>query len=333
MASFKSHPVFSSLLVILGLAAVGEGCFIYTGYRSRASALAGLKKNQDTLALLHSATPSLTTENAALIKADLDNSTKNLAMMQALLKGKGEAAGQLQAAPVPSDSPSAYFSLNKLVEDYRKKYLDGQIKIKDDERFGFATYAHEGPSSDLIPEVFHEQQVASYLLDALFDAKPSGLLSFQREHPLTKAERHEVDFPPAATGLPPPPAMAPASDSSGDLFTIDPRITARKPGFVDAIAFRLSFTGKTGSLRSFLNKVGTFELPMVVRSVEVEPSDPDPAGQDQPVDKDGNPVDKDGNAMEPLPKAKVEKLLSKFTVTLEYINLVSAAQPPSAPAP
>ena len=49
----------------------------------------------------------------------------------------------------------------------------------------------------------------------------------------------------------------------------------------------------------------------------------------QLVDRDGNPVDKDGNPVLSLGKVKVEKLLSKFTVTLEYINLVPAAQPPA----
>jgi hypothetical protein len=264
----------------------------------------------------------LTSANRDLIENDLAASTANVAKMQGLLKGNGDTADQLRAAPVPADAPDAYFSINKFVEDTRKRYQDAMIKIKDDERFGFATYAHKGPDADLIPEVFHQQQIASYLLDALLDAKPAALLSVQRERPLTKEERLAAQSPPKAAVPGQPPAALPPADSSGDLFEIDPRITARRPGQVDAIGFRLSFVGKTDSLRSLLNKLGNFELPLVVRSVEVEASDPEPAAPDPTVDAEGH-------ELEAMPKAKVEKLLSKFTVTIEYIDLVPAAQTPS----
>ena len=111
---------------------------------------------------------------------------------------------------------------------------------------------------------------------------------------------------------------------------MDPRITARKAGFVDASAFRLSFIGKTSSLRSLLNKLGTFELPLVVRSVEVEAGDPEPG--EPPLNDNGEPIKIDPAKPEPKFVPKVEVLRSKFTVTIEYIDLVSAAQPQSAPA-
>jgi hypothetical protein len=327
MASFKSHPVFSSLLVILGLAAVGEGWFIYAGHRDKNAALKKLWTAKAAINTLNQSKIPLTTENADLIKQDLADSTANLALMQSLLKGKGDTADQLRSAAIPADSPDAYFVLNKFVEDTRKKYQDAGIKIKDGERFGFSTYSNKGPDPELIPEVFHQQQLASYLLNALYDAKPSELISLQRERPLTTTERHDLDYPkPPVQGAPVAVPAPPAGETGTDIFDIDPRITARHPGFVDAVAFRLTFVGKTDVLRSLLNKVGKFELPLVVRSVEVEAGDPEPTPA-------APTVDADGHELAAPPKPKVDKLLSKFTVTIESIDLVPAAQTPSAPAP
>ena len=46
----------------------------------------------------------------------------------------------------------------------------------------------------------------------------------------------------------------------------------RAPGFLDSTAFRLVFVGQTSALRAFLNRIGSFELPVLVREVEVEPA-------------------------------------------------------------
>ena len=52
---------------------------------------------------------------------------------------------------------------------------------------------------------------------------------------------------------------------------VDPRVTARVKGFIDTMAFRITFTGQTAALRNFVVRLAEFELPILVREVEVEP--------------------------------------------------------------
>jgi hypothetical protein len=42
------------------------------------------------------------------------------------------------------------------------------------------------------------------------------------------------------------------------------------PGAINTLAFGLTFTGYTDSLRELLNNLAKFDLPFVVRSIEVE---------------------------------------------------------------
>jgi hypothetical protein len=107
---------------------------------------------------------------------------------------------------------------------------------------------------------------------------------------------------------------------------------------VGASAFRLTFIGDTASLRTLLNKLATFELPLVVRGVEV-----DPIIKVQSTEK-VTPVNTLSSifgttpaataAVEPVkPKPLVDKVLSKFTVTVELIDLVDTTPTEATPTP
>ena len=206
----------------------------------------------------------------------------------------------------------------------RQKAQALKIKIKPDERFGFYTYISTGPDRDLIPQVFRQRLVGEYLLDALMDARPSEFLSLHRERPLTKAESAALA---AGQSLPTAPTSA-SSSSVSDFFQIDPRISARVPGFVGATAFRLTFISNTESLRILLNKLATFELPLVVRSVEVEPV------VTNTLNSIFGTAATTTTPAEPVPpKPLVEKVLSKFTVTVELIDLVEAPATEANPTP
>jgi hypothetical protein len=196
--------------------------------------------------------------------------------------------------------------------------------VKPDERFGFYTYDRTGPERDLIPQVFRQRLVAEYLVEAVLDARPSELLLLQRERPLTKAEAEAL-----ASGQPPARQSTQASTQTNtDFFEIDPRISARVPGFVGASAFRLSFIGETATLRTLLNKLASFELPLVVRSVEVEPVSKNTASTQAPAANSLSSIFGTVTTAAPAepvkPKPLVDKVLSKFTVTVELIDLVEA---------
>jgi hypothetical protein len=132
---------------------------------------------------------------------------------------------------------------------------------------------------------------------------------------------------------------------SPDYFDLDARLSAQAPGLVEVSGFRLIFTGQTAALRALLNQLASFELPIIVRSVEVEPA----AGEDlvaAPADEAASATQPAAPAVSivlsaPVAKAAkpvatiaplVAKSISKFTVTVEYVELapvpaVAAATP------
>lgn len=332
MASFKSHPLFYSLIAVLGLAAAGSVWGIYdrSSAAKKSANLVAQKRNE--LNALLGSNPAPSEASKAAVEADLRRTEAALATMREELKGRGPAAEKLRSDTVPSEPTDLFFNIATFVEQTRGKAQAANIKIKADERFGFTAYASAGPERDLIAQVFRQRQIAEYLLDALIEAKPTELVSLQRERPLTKVELEAI-----ASGQPVPAARASGgSQTPGDLFEIDSRITARVAGFVNASAFRLTFTGETEALRSLLNKLATFELPLVVRSVEVEPivkaQTAVPAAASNSLSSIFGTVGPAAATPEPpKPKPLVEKTLSKFTVTVELIDLAAPPAPEATP--
>ena len=350
MASFKSYPVFYSLLAALGLAAVGSGWCIYERSQAAHSTAKALAKKRLELTALTGSKPTPSEENKGLLNADLTQSIAALGQMRAELKGSGPAAEALLKAKVayahastlkpnerdkllreaklPFEPTHLFFNIATFVELMRDNAQAAKIKIKPDERFGFATYANAGPERELIPQVYRQRQVAEYLLGALFQAAPSEVVSFQRERLADLAKGSAQ----------PGRATAASTASNNDLFDMDSRITARVPGFVEAYAFRLTFIGETASLRALLNKLATFELPLVVRGVEVDPvSKPQAPEKLPPVNTLSSIfgiIPEVSAVVEPVkPKPLVEKVLSKFTVTVELIDLVDTNPTEAAPTP
>ena len=352
MASFKTYPVFYSLLAALGLAAVGSGWCIYERSQTAHSSAKALAQKRLELTALTSSQPTPSEENKTLVNADLIRSIAALSQMRAELKGSGPAAEALlkakaayalastlksderakllREAKVPYEPTHLFFNIATFVELMRDNAQAAKIKIKADERFGFTTYANAGPERDLIPQVYRQRQVAEYLVGALIQAAPSELVSLQRERPTDPSTPVKPSAQPARSA-------ASSIAANNDLFEMDPRITARVPGFVDAAAFRLTFIGDTASLRALLNKLATFELPLVVRGVEVEP-----IIKVQTTEKvaPANTLSSifgttpAAAAVEPVkPKPLVEKVLSKFTVTVELIDLVDTTPTEATPTP
>jgi hypothetical protein len=186
-------------------------------------------------------------------------------------------------------------------------------------------------------------------------------LAIKRERPLTATERKaRAETLAAAAAAAAADPTAPLSEIvpednasiSPDYFNLDPRLAAPNPELVTVSAFRLVFTGPTAALRSVLNQLATFELPVIVRTVEVEPAtgeDLSLAGEESsPAPAPAAPVaasivlsaaGSSKNAVAAKPAALppiVAKSISKFTVTVEFVELVpaaaaSAAAPASAP--
>jgi hypothetical protein len=158
----------------------------------------------------------------------------------------------------PRERREAFFGLDEFRTRMRNRAAQLGVGLREGEQFGFAAYVHEGPDDRLLGAVHRQQQMIEFLLEALFREPPVELRNVQRERPSTgRAEDILV-----------------ASATGGDYFSIDPQISARVTGLIEAVAVRLVFVGRTATLKAFLAGIGGYGLPLIVRSVEAEEAGP-----------------------------------------------------------
>jgi hypothetical protein len=363
---YRKNPLFATSLTLCAILVLGEGWLIYDRFDASRAAAKKLVQKETELMAMRDLTPVPTRPVAAAIEADLARARRAVVVMQAELKGRGPAAERLSSAKIPPARTEAFFDLATFVEKTRELAKKADVEIRPEAaRLGFALYANEGPKEDRIPAVFHQRQVVQYVIESLVEARPRAILAVQRERALNKSEKDAFVAAQAATAAAgagatpePPPEAAPGTGSapepeSPDIFVIDPRVTARAPGFIDTTPVRVVFTGQTGALRTFLNKLASFELPVLVREVEVDrasaeestaaaiiPSDDAASAEEASapsvvlVAKPKTPAAVTVPAPKPSTAAPiVANPLSKYTVTVEYLDLVTApAAPVEAPA-
>jgi hypothetical protein len=353
---FRKNPLFATALSICALIALAEIGLIYERFMATRKAAKTLAQRKADLETMKAFTPPPSREIATAIEADLAKAQAALASMQSELKGKAAVVEKLRAAKVPAARTDAYFDIATYVERMRELAKKNEVDVRPEAaRFGYAVYANEGPELERIEAIFRQRQVAQYLMEGLLEARPRNILAVKRTRPKTKAEReaHEAAL---ANGQTPEPDVA---EDGPDYFAIDSRASARVPGFVDTMPFRFVFTGQTAALRTFLNRLAAFDLPVLVREVEVEtatgeeiaataPTE-EAAPTEQPAQPEASivlstetPPNAAKSATPPAARAPrgptatpiVSKTFSKFTVTVEYVELVAPpANPADAPAP
>ena len=263
------------------------------------------------------ADPAPTQEN-------VDASAENVAELEAELWEIRENLEQGARLSPSTDGIGVMAGIQQFISKYQREAAaltdkDGEpfeIIVPDDFAFGFEQYLDEARMLDdenLIPVLDKQRLILSYLLDKLYDAKPESIVSVEREVLELKTE---------GTG-------------SAKGFTLNPAITAKVPGAIDTLAFSLSFTGYTDSLRRLLNDLAKFDLPIVVRSIQVERPSGSRTTAKVPA---SNNLDAsffgvfDGGsnsevaAPEEAQKPVISENISTFTVVLEYIEIVLPAE-------
>lgn len=366
----RKNPLFIGALTLCGAVALGECYLIFERWSASRAAARKLVQRTNDLGDMANALPPPRLKVAEAIEEDLGRAERALAAMQAELKGKGPLAEKLRAAKVPAARTDSYFDLATYVERMRELARRNGVAIRSEAaRFGFSAYANEAPETERIEPVFRQRQVAQYLVESLLEAKPASLIAVKREPTLTAAERETQAAAVAqaaelaAAGQPVDPTAVPETPlpEGPDYFVIDPRASAQVPGFVDTDAFRFVFTGQTAALRAFLNRLASFELPVLVREVEVEPASAEEASEPA-AEETGAPAPEASAApaasvvltagaeaapaagtAKAAPKAParagtaltpiVARPVSKFTVTVEYVTLVSPTPAPAEAAP
>ena len=298
MSHFSRHRRVAG--AIAGLAALlgAEGLLWAVSRRAARAAECDLGQKVREQRALGSQTPAPTAARAAAIAADL-------AHAEADLRAVGGRLWDRDAPPPrpPASPTDAFFDLTGSVRALGEQAARAGVGVKDGERFGFATYSHDGPPLRLVPAIDRQRRIAAALLQALLAARPHRIESVQRENP----------EPGGRT-----PSRAGGGDGTvpNDFFALDPRISLRAPDAVATTPFRLVFTGPSAALRRLLNRLAAGDTPAVVRSVMVEPSGAAPPARSA---KSG--------AREPLALV-VRAASSRFAVTVEFCDILG---PPIAP--
>jgi hypothetical protein len=322
MRFWKNHLLASGLL-LLGLVFAVEIRIIFAGHRRAALARARLELKLRELKRIEAVKPAPTEENAVAIERDLDTARQVLDVMQSQPDIHDGAVAQWRNIPVPPGRLDAYFDLTTFIEQTRERAARLGVGLKPDEYFGFSAYAAEGPDTGLIPVVFRQRLMVQYFIDALLDAHPQRIISIQRETPSAPVERAS-----STQGKLQPPPVGPLAP---DLFVMDSRLSLRVPGATGAMAFRLVFIGSTVTLRAFLNRLAGLELPVVVRCVEAEPAEGPGLVQVEPVASDPKSIvlaAESAGGVTDSAVPVVMPVLSRFTVTVQFIDLARGGIPP-----
>jgi hypothetical protein len=247
---------------------------------------------------------------------NVEASTENVAQLQSALNAIREDLQRGYRLSISTDGIGVMAGVQQFISEFQRK-SSGQtdanneptpISLPQDFAFGFQEYIDEAkPLSDPKSSAVLDQQrqILSYLMDKLIEAKPASLVSVEREV-LEQAR----------------------SQQGGQSFQIDKAISARVPGAIDTLAFRLSFTGYTDSLRSFLNNLARFDLPIVVRSIDIKRQG---EIKNTTASTNSNNLDSifgafggsdDEEAPKEAQKPVISENISTFTVVLEFIEIV-----------
>lgn len=262
------------------------------------------------------ADPAPTLEN-------VEASAENVAELKAELRKIREDLGRGARITTSTDGIAVMAGIQQFISRYQRKSVthtgkDGEpveIIVPDNFAFGFEQYLNEATMLDdkeLIPVLDKQRQILSYLLDRLYEAEPESIVSVEREALELKGE----------------------DSASTKGFGIHSAITARVPGAINTLAFRLAFTGYTDSLRRLLNDLAKFDLPIVVRSIEVDR----PSGISTTAKVPANNnldtlfsfLDGGSNSEVKAPdeaqKPVISENISTFTVVLEFIEVALPTQ-------
>jgi hypothetical protein len=258
----RNHPVFSGLILLALVVAAVEVWLILDADDKERDLVAQLDLRIAEIERLQRRQPA---PNEVNLRNARDDFVQNALVLSSMLRSLNVAgADELEYFQgEPTKSTDAYFDIAQFVERMQQLAAESGVTLKPDERFGFSTYTNVGPEAAVIRPVYRQRRIAEYLLRALFAARPKALISVQREVPVETSTLDRAVSRPAGAAANTP--------GGGDFFVIDPQVSARTPDYVATMAFRLSFAGQTSALRGFVNALSAPEIPLVVRSVEVEP--------------------------------------------------------------
>ena len=337
MAVVKKNPIFC-LVVGLCVIVFAGGCYMAFAQSGKVSkAEAGVRMAKQQLNSLVGSSPAPSDFNVT-------SSEGNVKALREDLEAIRDGLQRGSRIEVSDDGVGVMAAIQQYISEYQNKAANHTIPdpqesdemiadpIKTPENFAFGFERYIGVSTipgnkATIPLLDKQRQILEYLMNKLIEADPQSIKSVARE-------LVEVDASADAKK---------AADASKTGFQISPEVSARVPGAVDTMAFKISFTGYTQSLRLFLNALSNFDMPIVVRSIEVERAAPEAkntrsqqrnnlddifsvfgGGQSAPAEQKTEEAEQS--------KPVVTENISSFTVIVEFIDIILPSEAEEEPS-
>lgn len=263
----KNNPIFTTVLGICVLLFILGSSVAYLNFARAQAAKIKYEKTEQRLLSLLAETPAPTHENLIIVQHNV--AALRTQVNQRLDATCGTNPKLLKQAEAPLNSSEMFFQL----QAYRNQFHADAIHLAEQHAaagratadtlpilqippqfaFGFSRYITEPPKVTDIQAVHQQKVLLTYLLQKLYNSNPHSITAVVRE--------------PVSNVLTTKGAKTKLHD---DEFFMDEHLSATHTGIVDTFAFKIEFTGFTKTLRSFLIQIEQFELPFVVRSVEVK---------------------------------------------------------------
>lgn len=315
MTWLKQNLLFTILIVLLAGVLVVEILFVLGRRANAAEAEEQFNGKVEEYQRLTGKSILPHERNVTLTQAEIDLQLERANQYRDGFLGREDLRAKFDSPP--TSRADAFFDIASFVEDYRVKAVAAGVEIPANEYFGFAAYSTSGPDQDRIPGVYRQRVIIAHILDKLFQARPTSLVAVVREGQARAA------------------APGRGTPDGGGSFQLPSRQSLAIPELAETLPFQVAFTGRTTNLRTFLNALAEFDMPLVVRHIDVTTTGAQTAEQQTGA---GEPRRGRGRAAEPTaPRtpgeeeedpAREENILiipetvGTFTVSLEYLDVL-----------
>lgn len=276
MGSIVSGHILKNRRIQFGICVIVIIVFILWGqqrFNDAASELESLER-QVRFSQEGTVTPSPTVLDS-LTKANAE-----LEDLMAYLDGLLFQRESNQSAEFSGDSTTAYFELVGFIEEMNQMFLEVDVRLPEQVRFGFSEFEQQGPDPLILGAVMRQMEAAKSLLRPLSAVKPKAVVFLKREVlPLSEGTSSMLQ---QASGV----------SQSVRSATDDTIVGGVKSEGLESFSFELEFEGYTDSLREYLKRLWEIQIPVVVTDLEVRPLDRFESDEsDQVVNTSINPFD------------------------------------------
>jgi len=222
----------------------------------------------------------------------------------------------IKAEEVPATRADAYFALAQFMQRQQAAAERAGVELPDNPAFGFSAHRNSGPADEHRILVHRQMLVLERLLTTLWESQAEKLVRVQRENPLLRVGEGST----AATAR---------EGDPGDWLVWPASRSLRSRGIVDTMALRISWVGRTATLRAWLQLLRDVDVPVVVREIQVEPAaEARSRGGRRNLadlfrDAEEEMGGEEADAAGPIPLIEDNRAL--FWVTLEYLDLAGDA--------